>query len=221
MITPQYLLEGTMYALEQCGILLRDAETLYNKKAYSNAIVLAAFAREELGRSRILCDLRKRVIDGESVTVEDIRKKYTDHVEKQKWGQLSTVQRASDDQGLGKLLRARHNHLQSEEYQEDDKQLDDITSRQGKRTPDERHKLRERARYVQLNDTGTSWNRPCKISQDEAREFLGDAANDYRAEYDRIQQGSIQYIDDELFHALQAWPERPELPRPPWLRDSD
>jgi len=50
-----------MYALEQCAILLHDAVILYNNKAYSNAIVLAAFAREELGRSRILCDLRKKL----------------------------------------------------------------------------------------------------------------------------------------------------------------
>jgi len=109
--------------------------------------------------------LAQKVVNGGSVTDEEIREKCTDHVEKQKWGQLSIVQRASDAQGLGKLLRARLDP-RSKEYQEADKQLDDITSRQRKRTPNDRHKLRERALYVQPNDTGASWNRPCKISQD-------------------------------------------------------
>ena len=48
-VTPQYLLKGAVYALEQCGLLLRDANTLYRSGSYSNAVVLAALAYEELG----------------------------------------------------------------------------------------------------------------------------------------------------------------------------
>ena len=47
-VTPQYLLQGTWYALEQCGLLLRDANELYRSNSYANALVLTAFARENL-----------------------------------------------------------------------------------------------------------------------------------------------------------------------------
>jgi AbiV family abortive infection protein len=49
-ITPQYLLEGAVYALEQCGLLLRDANLLYRSGSYATAVALAAFAREEQRR---------------------------------------------------------------------------------------------------------------------------------------------------------------------------
>jgi AbiV family abortive infection protein len=52
-VTPQYLLEGAVYAPEQCGLLLRDANILYRSGSYSSAVVLTTFAREELGRSAI------------------------------------------------------------------------------------------------------------------------------------------------------------------------
>ena len=48
-ITPEYLLQGAAYALEQCGLLLRDAIVLYRNGSYSSAVALAALAREGLG----------------------------------------------------------------------------------------------------------------------------------------------------------------------------
>jgi hypothetical protein len=41
-ITPEYLLKGAVYALEQCGMLLRDAALPYRNSAYVSAVVLAA-----------------------------------------------------------------------------------------------------------------------------------------------------------------------------------
>jgi AbiV family abortive infection protein len=64
-VSPQYLLEGAAYALEQCGLLLRDANLLYRSGSYASAVALAAFAREELGRWKILRDLRKKVLHGD------------------------------------------------------------------------------------------------------------------------------------------------------------
>ena len=46
--TSEYLMKGAAYALEQCGLCLRDAALLYRGKSYADAVVLAAFAR---GRS--------------------------------------------------------------------------------------------------------------------------------------------------------------------------
>jgi hypothetical protein len=44
------LLEGAVYALEQCGLLLRDANLLYQNGSYASAIVLAAFGRGQSSR---------------------------------------------------------------------------------------------------------------------------------------------------------------------------
>ena len=63
-VTPEYLLQGAAYALEQCGLLLRDANSLYSCGSYASAVALAAFAQEELGRWEILRKLRKQVLAG-------------------------------------------------------------------------------------------------------------------------------------------------------------
>jgi AbiV family abortive infection protein len=107
-ITPQYLLEGYSYALEQCGLLLRDANTLYRSGSYASTVVLAAFAREELGRSMILIGLWRNALQGRNFTIKEIRKSCDDHATKQREGMLSTVMRIeSGESGLGKLLQAK------------------------------------------------------------------------------------------------------------------
>jgi AbiV family abortive infection protein len=78
-VTSAYLLQGAVYALEQCGLLLRDANALFHDGSYASAIVLAAFAREELGRSNILFDLRSAVLSGETVTAELLAQRCGDH----------------------------------------------------------------------------------------------------------------------------------------------
>jgi AbiV family abortive infection protein len=108
MVTPEYLLKGAAYALEQCGLLLRDANLLYRNGSYASAVALAAFAREELGRWRILLDLRKQVLDGSSLTIKDIQDRCDDHVRKQAKGMLSSVMRAETASGLGKLFQTLH-----------------------------------------------------------------------------------------------------------------
>jgi AbiV family abortive infection protein len=85
-ITPQFLLEGAILALEQCGLLLHDANVLYRGGSYASAVVLTAFAREELGRYTILLDLRKEVLTGKEFTIEEIQDRCDDHVTKQQAG---------------------------------------------------------------------------------------------------------------------------------------
>src|SRR5262249_35328736 len=78
--------QNAAYALEQCGLLLRDANLLYQSGSYASAVALAAFAQEELGRWKMLLDLRKKVVDGDHLTVEQIRTRCGDHVRKQEAG---------------------------------------------------------------------------------------------------------------------------------------
>jgi AbiV family abortive infection protein len=63
-VTPRYLLEGALYALQQCGLLLRDAGLLYEKNSYASAVLLTLLARESLGQWRMLRDERHEVIAG-------------------------------------------------------------------------------------------------------------------------------------------------------------
>jgi AbiV len=60
MVTPKYLLQGSAYALEQCGLLLRDANLLYRSGSYASAVALAVFAQEELGRLAYYSTYEKR-----------------------------------------------------------------------------------------------------------------------------------------------------------------
>ncbi len=71
-VTADYLMKGAAYALEQCGLLLRDANLLYRNASYASAVALAAFAREELGRSEILHALRKEALNGKPITKADV-----------------------------------------------------------------------------------------------------------------------------------------------------
>jgi hypothetical protein len=46
-VMPEYLLRGAALALEQCGLLLGDANCLFKNRTYASAVVIATFAREE------------------------------------------------------------------------------------------------------------------------------------------------------------------------------
>src|SRR5438552_1953185 len=53
MVSEKVLLEGSWYALEQAGRLLRASVVLFDSGDPGSALALAMFAREEFGRSRI------------------------------------------------------------------------------------------------------------------------------------------------------------------------
>jgi AbiV family abortive infection protein len=207
-VTPQYLLEGAVYALEQCGLLLRDANILYRSGSYANTLVLAAFAREELGRYRILSDMRSEALGGKDFTIEEIRKSCDDHVTKQRAGMLSTVITAPDkESGLGKLLWERMTtHPQSAEGKKADAELASISDKKRKRVPSERHDARTSALYVEPV-SGNKWNRPADTPRSSAQEFLRDAVNDYAVQYGQSYITSpepiLKHIKPELYGALE------------------
>jgi AbiV family abortive infection protein len=207
-VSPQYLLEGAVYALEQCGLLLRDANLLYRNGSYASAVAVALFAREELGRWSILLDLRRRVLDGDNATVKEIQASCGNHVRKQEAGMMSfAIRFVAAEPGSGEWETARE-------------QLE-LDSR---RIPVERHKHRMSALYVDAVGPDR-WNRPTDTSQITAYVYLQEAGNDYSIHYDHYTNLEIGKPDDrELYTALENWtgrpttlasPERPSIP--PWL----
>jgi AbiV family abortive infection protein len=226
-VTPEFLVQGYAYALEQCGLLLRDANVLYRSRAYPSTVVLTAFAVEELGRSTIMLRLWRRALDSEEITLPEIRKCCSDqgaHHTKQEAGMLSITLNGDEDQPeLGKWLRIRMTaDPQSAERQEVDAALARIQDQIRKRLPKERHQARIDALYVDPKSE-TEWKRPLvTISASYATNFLLAAVNDYAGRYhDRYISSSesvvqLQHRDPELYNALKTWSDRPGLPCPEW-----
>ena len=215
-VTPQYLLEGSMYALEQCGLLLRDANLLYRHGSYANAVVLAAFAREELGRFNILLDMRKQVLAGKTFTIKEIQDRCNDHVTKQQAGMLSLIMTPDGDSVLGKLIRARwETDPQSPEWKKADEELAKRDPELKRRVPSERHKNRQSSLYIEPVSE-SEWNRPANTSPCFAHKFLQHAVNDYAGRYGNGYSTSslsiLKHVDLELYSALEQWSDRPELP---------
>src|SRR5438445_9688520 len=163
------LLRGAIFALEQCGRLLHDAVALYASGSYATAIALTDLAREELGQYIILCDRRKRVVErGEKFSPNEIRKLCTDHEVKQRWGQISVLQRTEGGDRLAELFRARErNPVGSTKYKKADEELEAITKKLTKQIPGERHRRRMAALYVDLDEAATGWRLPRQMPKEE------------------------------------------------------
>ena len=220
MVTADFLLKGYALALEQCGLLLHDAVLLYKNKSYANAVVLAAFAREELGRSQILLGLWRKRLGGSPVTFGDIENACDDHVEKQKAGMLSITMRADRDTGLGKTLTDRTtNPQQSQKFKDADATLRRIDKQTAKSAPSSRHGKRMRSLYVEPT-SNSDWNRPAEVSVTDAHSFLQEAVNDYSGRYHQgyitSEQSILKGIDQELYDAIDRLTNRPQLPPPEW-----
>jgi AbiV family abortive infection protein len=217
-VTAQSLLKGAVYSLERCGELLCDANRLYHAGSYATAVALTLFAREELGRWRLLLHIRGEVVGGATLTVDEVRARCEDHVNKQRAGMTSQTMRTTSETGLGKLLQKRTAAAStptSMEFQETSAQLEQIDQKLRKRTPDERHRLRMEALYVGIGETGDRWRRPSsEITKKQAYEVFTDALNDYDLMFKQwyLHPELFQNDDPELFTALIGWADRPTLP---------
>jgi AbiV family abortive infection protein len=189
---------------------LNDAVTLYTNKAYSSAIVLAAFAREELGRSHILRELRKKVMSGEEIAVKRILKECGNHVNKQEWSQFSVIMHAPHDSERGRLMLAMlHDPPRGVE-----ELFEKLSSMAGQvKVGERRYKLRNSLLYVDPDKSGTHWIRPRSLSPVSTQRFISQALLDYFYYYDHIER---VYPDDSdgFFNDIRRWSDRPQLHSP-------
>ena len=215
-VRPEVFLRGAWYALEQSGFLLTNSVSLYSTKGYASAVLLALLAREELGKCRILLDLWRKASLGTDVSVEEVQQACDDHVEKQRQGQLSTTYHLQGPSGLANLLQERSKAEPGGSRRASlEEQVEDIDERKASRTPEDRHSTRMKAMYVDLNETGTDWNRPQLLSEGEAANCLTDAINDYSVKRSQLTELEILRTSDrELEAAIAAWSDRPSLPQP-------
>jgi hypothetical protein len=93
--------------------------------------------------------------------------------------QAPSTMKGNNDTSLGKLLQTRMKAIPgSKEWKAVDGEIKKVDDQLEKRVPDDRHKQRMSALYVDAISLGR-WNRLAKdFSQQRAREFLSDAVND-------------------------------------------
>lgn len=213
------LVEGIWYSLAQCGRLLSDAVTLYKVGSEQTAVGLAMLGREELGKYRLLlAQWRESEKTGVCPTVEEVQDACAEHVEKQRKAVLSWSFTAEAGSRLDIAIRTQMKHKpQDSEYQQAEQVLQTAIKAGLKRAPEDRHNVRLRALYVDLDDSGLSWKRPDLISPEVAKKLLNDAVNDYAIQRDKMDPDQLRALGDvKLADALEAWQHRPVLPEPVW-----
>jgi AbiV family abortive infection protein len=220
-VSAYYLLRGAWYALEQCGNLLRSAVAVYRSGDHATSIVLAGFAREELGKSRILLERRRQTLAGTSFTVKDIRQACCMgqgvHLVKQRAGQLSVVLQGTGSDAVGQVLRAYMDAAPgTPAWIALRQQVDQLTAQESAAMPQDRHRQRLACLYMEPDDSGTGWCRPQDQAGNDAYGYVHGAVNDYSGVYQRLVLWHVPQEEDELAAAIQAWTDRPAPWPPEW-----
>jgi AbiV family abortive infection protein len=203
------LLHGAFYALEQGGRLLHDAVSLWNQQRYSSAVVLAVFAREEIGRFKILLQERDEALKSGPRGIEEVRKLVNDHKEKLRTAPAG-ISLHFDASAPG--LEGLHAHPQSPEFQKAHALLDERMRQKAERQPKTTHLTRMSALYVDIDEGTKTWKRPGEITPGAAGLLLQEIANDYSHRYSYLANPNDYYR--EPFEAFLAWDARPTLPEP-------
>ncbi|HWO01246.1 MAG TPA: AbiV family abortive infection protein [Blastocatellia bacterium] len=220
-VTAETLLQGAWYAMEQAGRLLEGAAVVADNGDAITGAVLAMFAREELGRSNILRTLADRVKAGEAFDEKDVRDACDDHVRKQSSGAVSTTLRTEPPSGIDSALRKLLSSAPSSAEWKTAKQVADLaTSAKRKHNPKTRHAMRTSSLYVDLNDTGRGWRRPCVLDVSIAVNEITDAVNDYAVERDRLRDEVLAEDYPEMAAALASMQSKVTLPAPRWPKSS-
>ena len=216
-VSADTLLQGAWYALEQSGRLLTSAALIYDHGYKSTAAFLSMLGREELGRSRILRKLAEQVAAGRLVSPQDVHVACMDHMKKQAAGAFSVSLRTQSPSQLDAALRTRmKSRPGTEEWQRASDTVNVATDRKRKRLSQDRHEMRERALYVDLDGNGTKWLRPSAFDVGQALDEITDAVNDYAGERDRLRDAVLDKDFPEMAAARATMEQKVILPEPRW-----
>jgi AbiV family abortive infection protein len=213
ILTSEYVLEGACLALEHASVLLNDAVILYEHGSFSSSLALAAHASEELGKSRIYRDLEREIASGKMITLKDLKDCSEGHVAKHKAAITGIAYGGDVSTGLGAAILGM---TQCDPNSETFKQAKAIADTAGKaifkRFPDERHRQRNQALYVDPVDV-TKWQSPRNITKEDARMYITHIRNDYANV-----QGNLEFREEDanVFAFLQTNANRFQLLYPKW-----
>lgn len=172
------LLEGAFHALAHAGTLINDAVLLFRARRFSNALVLAVFAREEIGRHRIFLEESTSLPTGGAIDLAVLRAKTDDHVEKLRHSETVTMVTLPKD--LADQLTEVSRRQTQPETKEVLTKIRRHARRQHKRKPHAIHERRIRALYVEPLEKG-GWSVPSAVTEDEARDLIAAVISDYRS----------------------------------------
>lgn len=219
-VSEHFLLQGAVFALEQCQRLLQSAVALYNNGDYATSVALAMYSHEELGLYWSLRNLREAIVtQGEQISIDEVKRLCFDHEWKQTAGQGETILRAPRDsklgQAIGSYIRLAMGAPDDPEFLAAGAFINDAHRSKRKRQPDDRHRIRMRALYVEPNTVGDGWNRPSDQDKQSVLDAVCEAANAYSFCKARL-SGLGDDSDNEFVNAMHAWAECPDLPAPVW-----
>jgi AbiV family abortive infection protein len=205
------LLRGVWFAAEQAGCLLHDACVLFDAGSEATATVIALFAQEEIGESKILIEFWRRALRGESVTAAAVGRPVTDHEEKQRAGSFGVSLYQPNDTVLG---RAMASAVTGTETPDDRALVDAAAARKRARGPQDRHTLRMRTLYVDLSENGITWRRPRnEVTPMEAYRAVNAAADAYANLHGILTEpADLRPTFSDLREAVDTWHHRPPLP---------
>lgn len=186
-INSDFLLEGATLSLEQCGRLLFDSVNLYESESYASAVVLAAFAREELGKCIIYYEMQKTAErENTEIKLAELinlnKKRHNEelfsHVNRQRKSMLSTTMSTERGTPSGDAIHTSIIALpNSPEWMAARLLLDKETDKIRAGLPQSRSDERKSVLYVDLGDSG--WSAPKHKDKQSSHIFVQDAMNDY------------------------------------------
>ena len=218
-VSVETLCKGSWFALEQCGHLLRSAAEVFDSGDHATGVVLAMLGQEELGRSRILRDIATDAAAGKKFQPEDIQNACFDHVVKQKAAVLGITLNDPPEPFRSLIKEMLGLTPGTEEYRRANDKLDEAIKAKAKRLPQDRHDMRTSALYVDLDDDGTTWNRPSTLSRTKAYDIISGAVNDYAGQHDPVRIGIIEEKFQAMAAARTAIGAELNLPCPRWPTD--
>jgi len=217
MVSESLLLEGSWYALEQAGRLLRAAVGVLADADPATGLVLPMLGREELGRSRILRRLADEAAAGACFEAADVTRQCGDHVTKQRAGTFGTTLRVVPPSQFSAALQTSVRSAPGSAEQVAAREVIRAASEaRAKRDPQDRHDLREVALYVDLDSSGTTWTRPCAVASTDTRDHIQDAVGDYAIECDALRDDVIENDFPKMAKARAAMNPAPILLEATW-----
>ena len=173
MLAARHIIEGAFYAMEQSGLLLNDAATLYAQRKWPSSLVLSVFSLEELGKAEMLLQRGIEAAASGPKSKEQVLTGVSWHRTKLKAGRgEATVTAAVSFWGDIPALNAAENAAL-------EAQLDEAQVIATENAPGQAHADRMRALYVDLDDD-EMWVKPKDTGPSEAYLMVSAASIEYR-----------------------------------------
>jgi AbiV family abortive infection protein len=212
MLTATEIVEGAYYAMDQAGQLLSDAVVLYDRGRWPSSLVLGVFSLEELGKAEALFYRAKDAVNTGPKRLQDVMAGLTSHPTKLKTGRGPLTVTASV------FFWGDIPEPGTREMEEIERRLASAERVAQQNAPNEAHKARMRALYVDLRD-GESWRRPSETTGAQAYLMLAAVSIEYGVRRGKFVNPTDAIMSQALIDLGSRLPQLPEAPQVNWPRN--